>query len=82
MATPRTKAFGPARIVALMVIAVVALGLTYLHFAGGNSVSVPSGAHAGQLTLHDCDYDTEDGSYAADCGTLVVPRTATTPARA
>ena len=26
--------------------------------------SVPSGAHAGQLTLHPCHYATEDGSYA------------------
>ena len=33
----------------------------------------PSGAKAGDLILHDCDYATEDGSYAADCGTLVVP---------
>jgi pimeloyl-ACP methyl ester carboxylesterase len=69
----RSTAFGPARIVALAVIGLVALGLTYVHFAtDGDSVSVPSGAHAGQLTLHECDYATEDGSYRADCGTLVV----------
>jgi pimeloyl-ACP methyl ester carboxylesterase len=73
MEPPKTKAFGPARIVALALIALVALGLTYVHFATDNdSVSVPSGAHAGQLTLHRCDYATEDGSYRADCGTLVV----------
>ncbi len=73
MEPPKTKAFGPARIVALAMIALVAIGLTYVHFATDNdSVSVPSGAQAGQLTLHDCDYATENGSYEADCGTLVV----------
>jgi pimeloyl-ACP methyl ester carboxylesterase len=73
MEPPKTKAFGPARIVALALIALVVLGLTSVHFATDNdSVSVPSGAHAGQLTLHQCDYPTEDGSYRADCGTLVV----------
>ena len=34
---------------------------------------MPTGAHAGQLTLKPCTYATEHGSYAADCGTLVVP---------
>jgi pimeloyl-ACP methyl ester carboxylesterase len=33
---------------------------------------VPSGARAGQLKLHPCHYGTENGSYRADCGTLVV----------
>jgi pimeloyl-ACP methyl ester carboxylesterase len=74
MEAPRTKPFGPARIVALALISLAALGLAYLHFSPGNdSVSVPSGAHAGQLKLHSCDYATENGSYRADCGTLVVP---------
>jgi pimeloyl-ACP methyl ester carboxylesterase len=69
-----TRAFTPARIVALVVIGVVVLALGYIHVASGaDSVSVPSGAKAGDLILHDCDYATEDGSYAADCGTLVVP---------
>src|SRR6059036_3707915 len=70
----RTIPFGPARIVAVALISLTALGLAYLHFSAGNdSVSVPSGAHAGQLTLHSCHYATEGGSYRADCGTLVVP---------
>ena len=34
---------------------------------------MPAGAHAGQLTLKSCSYTTENGSSAADCGTLVVP---------
>src|SRR6266516_7544075 len=74
MNASRTKAFGLARIVTLALISLTALGLAYLHFSGGaDSVSVPSGAHAGQLKLHACDYATENGSYRADCGTLVVP---------
>ena len=74
MEAPRTKPFGPARIVALALISLAALGVVYLHFSvGSKSVSVPSGAHAGQLKLHPCHYATENGSYRADCGTLVVP---------
>src|SRR5438477_9552207 len=74
MDASRTKPFGPARIVALALISLTALGLAYLHFsAGDDAVSVPSGAHAGQLELHPCNYATENGSYRADCGTLVVP---------
>jgi pimeloyl-ACP methyl ester carboxylesterase len=74
MEASRTKPFGPARIVALALISLTTLALAYLHFSGGSdAVSVPSGAHAGQLTLHACHYATEHGSYRADCGTLVVP---------
>ena len=74
MEAPRTRAFGPARIVALALISVAALGLAYLHFfTGSDPVSVPSGTDAGQLRLHPCQYATENGSYRADCGTLVVP---------
>src|ERR687888_1233544 len=67
------KAFRPARIVALALLSLIALGLVYLHFSlRSDSVSVPSGAQAGQLKLHPCHYATENGSYRADCGTLVV----------
>jgi pimeloyl-ACP methyl ester carboxylesterase len=63
------KRFGGGRITGLTLIALVALALGYLHFGGGTtSVSVPSGAHAGQLTLKRCTYAGEP----ADCGTLVV----------
>src|ERR1043166_236735 len=73
--TPQTRrALGPARIVALTLLALAVLGLAYLRVGGGDGkLSVPSGAHAGQLTLHPCHYTTEKGGYAADCGTLVVP---------
>jgi pimeloyl-ACP methyl ester carboxylesterase len=74
MDAPATRSFTPARIAALALIALAVLGLAYLRAASGSgSVSVPKGARAGQLMLHSCSYGTERGSYAADCGTLVVP---------
>jgi pimeloyl-ACP methyl ester carboxylesterase len=63
------KTFGRGRATGLVLIALVASGLAFLHFGGGPArVSVPSGAHAGQLTLKHCTY----GHDPADCGTLVV----------
>ena len=63
------KSFGRGRAAGLVLIALVGLGLAYLHISGGStSVSVPSGAHVGQLTLKHCTYANEP----ADCGTLVV----------
>jgi pimeloyl-ACP methyl ester carboxylesterase len=68
------RIYNPSRIVALVVIGVMLLGLAYLRFApGAAAVSVPQGAHAGQLTMHACTYATEQGAMPADCGTLVVP---------
>jgi pimeloyl-ACP methyl ester carboxylesterase len=62
------------RVVALAVIAVLAAGLVLLRISSGSSpVTVPRGAHAGQIFMHPCSYSTENGKYAADCGTLVVP---------
>jgi pimeloyl-ACP methyl ester carboxylesterase len=69
--TPRIFTLG--RIIGLVAIGLVVAGLAYLHFSKEGEVSVPDGAHAGQLTLHSCQYGTDDGDYAADCGTLVVP---------
>ena len=64
----------PGRVVALALIAVLIGGLLYLRFAPGDGpVSVPAGAKAGDLVLEPCEYPTENGSYRADCGTLVVP---------
>jgi pimeloyl-ACP methyl ester carboxylesterase len=63
------KRFGRGQIAGLILIALLTLGLGYLHFSGASaSVKVPSGAHAGQLTLKHCTYVNEP----ADCGTLVV----------
>lgn len=55
-------------------------GLGYLRFApDADSVSVPAGAQAGDLILEDYEYATENGSYEADCGTLVVPENRADP---
>jgi pimeloyl-ACP methyl ester carboxylesterase len=71
--------FTPARIAAIVVIVILALGLVYLRLAGESRVSVPDGAVAGELTLEPCTYSTEDGGVAADCGTLVVPENRSNP---
>ena len=71
---PSTRIVTPARIVSLALIAVLAVGLAYLRLGSdAAAVSVPAGAHAGDLILHPCTYQTEKGAYDADCGTLVVP---------
>jgi pimeloyl-ACP methyl ester carboxylesterase len=71
---PTTRIFTPPRIVALALIAIVAGGLAYLRFGSDSAaVSVPEGAKAGDVFLERGTYSTEDGSYAADRGTLVVP---------
>jgi pimeloyl-ACP methyl ester carboxylesterase len=68
------------RIVALTLIGVVALGLAYLKLgAADDPISVPAGAMASDLLLDPCTYSTENGSYAADCGTLVVPENRADP---
>jgi pimeloyl-ACP methyl ester carboxylesterase len=68
------RAFTRGRIAALALIALTVAGLAYLRLASdADPVSVPQGAKAGDLILERCDFGTEDGSYAADCGTLVVP---------
>jgi pimeloyl-ACP methyl ester carboxylesterase len=66
--------FTRKRVAALAVVGVALLGLAWVGLGRGDDpVSVPKGALAGDLLLHPCTYDTEDGGYAADCGTLVVP---------
>jgi pimeloyl-ACP methyl ester carboxylesterase len=74
MEASATRSFTPARIVALALIAAVVAGLAFLRFGPESEpVSVPAGAKAGDLILERCDYTTENSSYGADCGTLVVP---------
>jgi uncharacterized membrane protein YdfJ with MMPL/SSD domain/pimeloyl-ACP methyl ester carboxylesterase len=76
----RKRVLTPSRIVGLVLIALVVLGLGYARTASGDHrVSVPAGAKAGDLTLKPCSYATDKGSYAADCGTLVVPENRTDP---
>ena len=78
-APSRARPFTPARVVALVLIALAGLGLAYLHFADDRAVSVPLGAKAGDLTLESCSYGAEGGRHAADCGTLVVPENRADP---
>jgi len=76
----RPHAFTWVRIAALLVIIVLLMGLTYLRVSSGpDTLSVPQGAHAGQLTMHPCTYPTENGAYRADCGTLIVPEVRADP---
>src|SRR6266508_565999 len=80
MDIPTIRTFTPARIVALLVIAALAMGLVSLRVGSGDEgVSVPEGAKAGDLVLEACTYATEDGDYDADCGTLVVPENSADP---
>ena len=77
---PRRPGITSARAVALAVIAVLIAGLAFIGTRGAEaSVTVPSGAKAGDLILEPCTYATEDGTYPADCGTLVVPEDRTDP---
>ena len=77
---PTTRhGFTASRITALAVIGLLVLGLGYLRFSSDSSVTVPKGAKAGDLHLQACQYDTEAGSYAADCGTLIVPENRADP---
>jgi hypothetical protein len=70
----------PSRVVALALIALAVLGLAYLRYGSPErAVSVAHGAKAGDLTLASCEYETENGTITADCGTLVVPETRSDP---
>jgi pimeloyl-ACP methyl ester carboxylesterase len=74
MSASTTRVFTLSHVVALALIALLIGGLVYLRFApDSDTVSVPAGAKAGDLVLQPCDYETENGSYTAACGTLVVP---------
>jgi pimeloyl-ACP methyl ester carboxylesterase len=69
-----------SRIAALVLIALAVAGLAYLRFGPDDDrVSVPAGAKAGDLILERCEYGTDNGGYAADCGTLVVPENRADP---
>lgn len=71
----RRGGFTPVRVVALVVMGLLTAGLLYLAFAPEDSVTVPDGAQAGELTLEACTYN----GYNADCGTLAVPENRADP---
>jgi pimeloyl-ACP methyl ester carboxylesterase len=76
----RARPLGAARIVALALVGLAVLSLAYLRFwPGEGRVSVPKGAQAGDLILTRSSYDTEQGTYVADRGTLVVPENRADP---
>ena len=69
-----------ARAVGLATIGILALALVFMRVSSGDSeVAVPEGAQAGDLILEPCTYSTEEGSFEADCGTLVVPENRRNP---
>ena len=79
MDAPAHRSFTPTRIVALALIALAVLGLGYLYFASGSdSVSVPKGAHAGQLTLHSCTTRRRRAATPPTAARWSCPRTGTT----
>ena len=68
------RSFTPGRLIALLIAAATLVGLAITGLASSATVlPVPPGARAGQLTLHPCTYQAENGGYPADCGTLIVP---------
>ncbi len=69
-----------SRIIALFLIILFAAGLAYLRYAPGEEpMTVPAGAKTGGLDLQPGTFETEDGPYAADIGTLVVPENRNDP---
>ncbi|GLI03328.1 alpha/beta fold hydrolase [Phytohabitans aurantiacus] len=62
-----------AKFAALGITGALVLTLGYLNLRSEETLAVPAGARAGALEMSPCTYDTEAGSAAADCGTLVVP---------
>lgn len=62
-----------AKFAALGITGALVLALGYLNLRSQETLAVPAGARAGALEMSPCTYDTEAGSAAADCGTLVVP---------
>lgn len=68
------------RVIALLLAVGLLLALAYPGLSKAAPLAVPSGARAGQLVdLRSCTFPTESGSYAADCGTLVVPEDRANP---
>ncbi|AGZ40796.1 alpha/beta fold hydrolase [Actinoplanes friuliensis] len=75
---PRRRAL--LRTAALVATAGIIIALAFLTVRPGSTLAVPDGARAGELSMSPCDYRTEAGTRAAECGTLVVPENRNDPA--
>lgn len=74
------RIFTGARVVALVFVVMLVSGLVDIRAAmTDDTLSVPDGAKAGDLLLHSCTYETEEGNEPADCGVLVVAENRTDP---
>ena len=74
------RALTPGRIVALALVALAARSASRTSASHRTPAGLRAqGAHAGQLILEAVPLRTENGSYAADCGTLVVPENRADP---
>jgi len=62
-----------------VVIAWVAVMLLVVVFLHKPKMTVPPGAHAGDLILESCEYKTKMRTYRAECGTLIVPENRSNP---
>jgi hypothetical protein len=62
-----------SRTLALVITAGIVAALVFLAVRPQNTMAVPDGARAGDLSMQKCDYTTEAGTVRAECGTLVVP---------
>lgn len=68
------------RVVVLVITGGILISLAYLGVQPEQSITVPVGAEPGSLVMEQCDYDTEAGALAAECGALVVPESRRDPA--
>ena len=76
-----SRPVGPARIIAFALVALAVVGLIFLHFATREDrVSVPAGAHAGQLTLKPATTAPSAAAMPPTAARWSFPRTATIPA--
>jgi len=77
---PGIRAATLPRVIALLLAVGTLLALAYPELSKAPPLAVPPGTHAGQLiNLKPCTFPTEDGGYAADCGTVVVPENRSNP---
>ena len=65
---------------ALLLLLLSFVVITACSTSNSTSMNVPDGAQAGALSLTPCDYEARDVTYAAECGTIIVPENRNDPA--